>query len=89
MTAPRAAISSRSQRPNDHDGLCPNGRLPYPTPNDTKSASRSGQNRGRIPSRRRPSTLLRGCDGFATPVRSPKPVNFYLLALNEPLARSN
>jgi hypothetical protein len=31
------------------------------------------------------STLLLGCDGFATPVKSPKQLGFYLLALNGPL----
>ena len=57
-TAPFAAIHSRSQLRNDHDGLCPTGRSTYPTPNATKLDSRSRQNRGRNQSSARPVTDL-------------------------------
>jgi hypothetical protein len=78
-----AAIYSR----NDDDRLYPTGRSTCPTPNSTKSASRSGQNRGRYRSRGRPSTLLPGCDAFATPVKSPENrLSFYLFTLNGPLS---
>src|SRR5262249_15123439 len=48
----------------------------------------SRQNRGRSRSRGRPSTLLPGCDGFATPVRSPESrLGFYLFTLNGRLSQ--
>ena len=71
-TAPFAAIHSRSQLRNDHDGLCPTGRPTYPTPNATKFVSRSRQNRGCNQSSARPVTELLTCDGFATPGKSPE-----------------
>ena len=71
-TAPFAAIHSRSQLRNDHDGLCPTGRPTYPTPNATKFVSRSRQNRGCNQSSTRPVTELLTCDGFATPGNSPE-----------------
>jgi hypothetical protein len=66
-TALFAAIYSRSQLRNDDDGLCPTGRPTYPTPNGSKFASRSRQNRGRNQSSTGPVTELLRCDGFATP----------------------
>ena len=59
-----------------------------PHPQRYKTVSRSRQNRGRNRSRGRPSTLLPGCDGFATPREIPdNRLGFYLFALNGPLSR--
>src|SRR4029077_19003089 len=53
---------------NDDERRCPDGLPTYPTPNASKFASRSRQNRGRNQSSTGPVTELLRCDGFATPV---------------------
>src|SRR6516162_6300737 len=51
---------------NGNDGRCPDGLPTYPTPNGSKSASRSGQNGGCNQSRTRLVTELLRCDALAT-----------------------